>query len=50
VQQRWDACSPAIQGQIVDALVMVTINPCPKGQQKFDPAYIDIEWKRPATG
>ena len=45
VHTKWDACSPAIQGKIVDALVTVTILPCPKGS-KFDPDYVRIDWKR----
>jgi DNA invertase Pin-like site-specific DNA recombinase len=49
VQERWDACTPAAQGQIIDALVTVTILPIPehlKGPRVFDPAYVRIEWKR----
>lgn len=45
VQQHWDAASPSIRGQIVDALMTVTILPCPKGG-RFDPAYVRIDWKR----
>lgn len=45
VQSRWDECSPAIRGQIVDALMTVTVLPCPSGI-RFDPQYIQIEWKR----
>jgi len=44
-RRHWDACSPSIKGQIIDALVTVTILPCPKGS-KFDPQYVRIEWKR----
>jgi hypothetical protein len=49
VQARWDECSPAIQGMIVDALVTVTVLPIPeslRGPNGFDPAYVRIEWKR----
>jgi site-specific DNA recombinase len=46
VQQKWDACSPAIKGQIIDALMTVTVMPCPSGQRVFDPQYVRIDWKR----
>jgi site-specific DNA recombinase len=45
VQKHWDACSPAIRGQIIDQLMTVTVLPCPKGQRVFDPAYVRIDWK-----
>ena len=48
VQSRWDACSPAIQGQIIDALVTVTVLPIPRGAEApgvFNPDYVRIEWK-----
>jgi DNA invertase Pin-like site-specific DNA recombinase len=58
VQQHWDAASPAIRGQIVDALMTVTILPLPKGwrsdrltpariaELELDGKYVRIEWKR----
>lgn len=49
VQERWDECSPALRGQIVDALVTVTVLPIPnkdRGPQGFNPDYVRIEWKR----
>lgn len=49
VQSKWDECSPAIRGQIVDALVTVTVLPIPetiKGRRDFDQQYVDVEWKR----
>jgi site-specific DNA recombinase len=46
VQKHWDACSPAIRGQIIDQLMTVTVLPCAKGQRVFDPAYVRIDWKR----
>ncbi|MCW2651701.1 MAG: Recombinase, partial [Mycobacterium sp.] len=44
VQKHWDACSPAIRGQIIDQLMTVTVLPCPSGK-RFDPAYVRIDWK-----
>jgi hypothetical protein len=49
VQQHWDACSPAIHGQIVDELVTVTVLPIPRGGKRpgdFNPEFVRIEWKR----
>jgi site-specific DNA recombinase len=49
VQARWDECSPAMRGQIIDALLTVTVLPIPnkdRGSKPFDPQYIRIEWKR----
>ena len=45
VQEKWDACTPAIKGQIIDALITVTIMPCPSSPV-FDPQYVRIDWKR----
>ena len=44
VQAHWESVSPAIRGQIVDALLTVTIMPRPRGSG-FDPAHVRIEWK-----
>jgi site-specific DNA recombinase len=46
VRQRWDESSPAIRGQVIDALMTITIMPCPPGQRVFDPRYVQIDWKR----
>jgi site-specific DNA recombinase len=57
VQKRWDDASASIRGQIIDALMTVTVLPCPKGTRTIDygeyvdggdddPAYVRIEWKR----
>jgi site-specific DNA recombinase len=45
LQERWEATSPAIKGQIIEALMTVTILPCPKGQRVFDPQYVRIDWR-----
>jgi site-specific DNA recombinase len=45
VQDKWDACTPAIKGQIIGALMTVTIMPCPSSPT-FDPQYVRIDWKR----
>lgn len=58
VQQKWDACSPALRGQIVDALMTVTVLPLPKvwrtdqltperiAELEREGQYVRIEWKR----
>ncbi len=57
VAKRWDEASPSIRGQIIDALMTVTVLPCPKGTRSIDygeyvdgadddPPYVRIEWKR----
>ena len=52
VQQRWDDSSPAIRGQVIDALMTVRVMPVPKGEREFDPHEgdphhgVNIEWKR----
>ena len=45
VQQRWDDTSASIRGQVIDVLMTVTVLPCPSGK-RFDPQYVQIEWKR----
>jgi hypothetical protein len=45
VKKRWDACTPAIKGQIIDALMTVMIVPCPSSPT-FDPQFVRIDWKR----
>jgi site-specific DNA recombinase len=58
VQKRWDEASPAIRGQVIDALMTVTVLPLPSGwrsdqltpeqiaQLESDGRYVRIEWKR----
>jgi site-specific DNA recombinase len=58
VQKRWVEASPSIRGQIIDALMVVTVLPCLlKGTRTIDygeyvdgaddgPPYVRIEWKR----
>ena len=41
----WDSMTAAQRGQVIDRLVTVTIQPCPPGQRRFNPDYVDIEWK-----
>lgn len=45
LEQRWTDLSADIRGKIIDQLVTVTIQKSPKGLRRFDPAYVDIEWK-----
>lgn len=45
VAEKWAACTPSVQGQIIDSLMVVTVLPCPKGRRTFDASYIDIVWK-----
>ena len=47
ITEKWAACTPTVQGQIIDSLMVVTVLPCPKGQRVFDPDYIRVEWKTP---
>lgn len=47
VAEKWAACTPTVQGQIIDSLMTVRVLPCPKGKRAFDPDYIDIVWKTP---
>ncbi len=44
--QLWQDMSPTQRAQVVDELVVVTINPCPPGQRRFNPDYVDIAWRR----
>jgi site-specific DNA recombinase len=47
LEERWNVLTPAIQGQIVDDLMTVTVNTVGKGGARgFDPQFIDITWKR----
>jgi site-specific DNA recombinase len=43
----WNSMTPTQQADAVDEIAVVTVNPCPKGQRRFDPDYIDIVWKQP---
>ncbi len=43
---RWAALSPDIRGKIIDQLLTVTVNRSPRGLRRFDPQYVNIEWKR----
>lgn len=58
VQQHWDDASASIRGQVIDALMTVTILPLPKGRRtdqltpariaelERDGQYVRIDWKR----
>ncbi|NKR76062.1 recombinase family protein [Rhodococcus hoagii] len=49
LREAWGELSVDVQGKIVDALMVVTILPAPRGRQPgggyFDPKYIDIQWR-----
>jgi hypothetical protein len=47
IREKWEACTPAGRGRIIDSLVIVTVLPCPKGLRRFDPTDVDIVWKTP---
>ena len=48
LQDCWDATTPAVRGQIIDQLMVVTVNAVGKGGARgFDPRYIEIDWRRP---
>lgn len=46
LEQRWTALSPDIRGKIIDQLLTVTVNRSPRGLRRFDPAYVDVDWKQ----
>ncbi|MGW0454890.1 recombinase family protein [Gordonia sputi] len=41
----WERLSPDARGKVIDAIVTVTIMPAPRGQKRFLPEYVDVEWK-----
>jgi site-specific DNA recombinase len=45
LRQRWEDMSPALRGQVIDEIAVVTVLPCPRGLRGFDPTYVDIAWK-----
>ncbi|NKS31210.1 recombinase family protein [Rhodococcus hoagii] len=49
LREAWGELSVDVQGKIVDALMVVTILPAPRGRQPgggyFDPRYIGIQWR-----
>ncbi|MGV0684368.1 recombinase family protein [Mycolicibacterium thermoresistibile] len=44
-EKRWAELSPDIKGKIVDQLMTVTVNRCPRGLRRFAPEYIEVDWK-----
>jgi site-specific DNA recombinase len=44
--ERWGAMTPAQRGQALEELVVVTVEPCPRGLRRFDPTYVNITWKQ----
>lgn len=45
LKKRWEALSPDLRGKIVDQLLVVTVNKSPRGLRRFDPEYINIDWR-----
>lgn len=45
MEKRWSQLSGDIRGKIVDQLLIVTVNPSPRGLRRFDPAYINVAWR-----
>lgn len=44
-EQRWKELSADLRGKIIDQLIVVTVNRSPRGLRRFDPQYVDIQWK-----
>ena len=42
----WERLSPDARGKVIEELVTVTIMPAPRGQKRFQPEFINVEWKR----
>jgi site-specific DNA recombinase len=45
-RKRWAKLTPSVRSQIIDEIVVVTVNPAPRGRRGFDPDCIDIAWKK----
>jgi hypothetical protein len=45
LRQRWTELTPALRGQVIDEVAVVTVLPCPLGLRGFDPTYVDIAWR-----
>lgn len=45
VETAWDALATEVQRQIIDALMVVTIDSPKRGARSFDPATVRIEWR-----
>ena len=41
----WESMSPTQRADAVDEIATVTIQPCPRGRQIFNPAYIEVRWR-----
>jgi DNA invertase Pin-like site-specific DNA recombinase len=48
LMERWEKASADVRGKIIDELVVVTVNPAPRGP-RFDPQYVDIKRRRVAA-
>lgn len=49
LREQWQVLSPDLRGKVVDALMVVTILPSPRGRlpggEYFSPEYVRVEWK-----
>ncbi|MDC8981241.1 recombinase family protein [Mycobacterium marinum] len=45
LEKIWAAISPDIRGKIIDRVVIVTVNPSPRGLRRFDTSYVDVKPK-----
>jgi len=46
LRARWATLTPAVQGEIITEIAVVTINRGTRGQRTFDPNAIDVAWKK----
>ena len=45
LEKYWAALTPDLKGKVVDELMVITVNPAPRGRKGFDPEYVDIKPK-----
>ncbi|MFC1469415.1 recombinase family protein [Rhodococcus qingshengii] len=43
--ERWAELSADMRGKVIDSLMSVTVLRSPRGLRRFDPSFVDIEWK-----
>ncbi|ORL15389.1 hypothetical protein A6I85_05800 [Prescottella equi] len=47
VEQLWNDLSPDVRGKVIAELADVTILRAPRGQRKFQPEFVKIDWRKP---
>jgi site-specific DNA recombinase len=45
LRTRWENLSPAMRGQVIDEVAVVTVLPSPRGLRGFDPDYVDVRFR-----